>query len=60
MPLVIALHGSDHRNPLAMQGLSHLAQVADQHGFIVAFLGSSDIAASMESAVGPDVPMPVG
>ena len=42
VPLVIALHGSEG-NPVAMQGLSHFAQVADQHGFIVAFLGSSNL-----------------
>jgi polyhydroxybutyrate depolymerase len=41
VPLVIALHGAQG-SPSAMQGLTHLEQVADEHGFVVAFLGSSD------------------
>jgi polyhydroxybutyrate depolymerase len=38
-PLVIALHGSPG-TPTTMQGTTHFEQVADEHGFEVAYLGS--------------------
>jgi polyhydroxybutyrate depolymerase len=41
VPLLVALHGADS-NALGMQGLSHFEQVAVQHGFVVAFLDTSD------------------
>lgn len=39
VPLVIALHGSPG-TPTTMQGTTHFEQVADEHGFEVAYLGS--------------------
>jgi polyhydroxybutyrate depolymerase len=42
VPLVIALHGS-FGNPLDMQGLTKFEHVADEHGFVVAYLASSDL-----------------
>jgi polyhydroxybutyrate depolymerase len=41
-PLLIALHGS-FGDPRRMEGLTHFEKVASQHGFVVAYLASSDL-----------------
>lgn len=42
VPLLIALHGADG-NPQAMEGVSHFEQLANEHGFVAAFLASCDL-----------------
>jgi polyhydroxybutyrate depolymerase len=42
VPLLIALHGS-FGDPQKMEGLTHFESVASEHGFVVAYLASSDL-----------------
>ncbi len=42
VPLLIALHGS-FGDPQAMEGLTHFEHVAEEHGFVVAYLASANL-----------------